>query len=255
MVAVLSAVVFLLVVGLTALLVLRGPALLGAVAEPRDPAAVADVPLRLPPTVPDPGGYAFIGTTSAGEPIRWDPCRPVHVVLNPSGEPPGGRDAVVSVLTEVGEASGLVFVVDGETDEPPTTTRAATDRARYGDRWSPVLVSWSDAATYPPLAGAVGVAGPLPVAGEQGERYVSGSVTLDAAWFDERLGQDVGRRQAVAVIRHELGHLVGLGHSSDPFSLMSPTYQSIFDFSLADRAGLAGLGDGPCSGVRPEAAD
>lgn len=239
--------------GLSALLVLRGPELLGAMAEPGGTGLVADSPLQLPPTVPDPGGYTFISTTPAGDPVRWDPCRPVHVVVNPVGEPATGRQAVAAALAEVGGASGLVFVVDGETDEPPSTTRAATDRARYGDRWSPVLVSWSDASAYAPLAGAVGVAGPLPVKGEEGERYVSGSVTLDAAWFGDSLGHDVGSRQAAAVLRHELGHLVGLGHSPDPFSLMAPAYQSVFDFSLADRAGLARLGDGPCTGVLPEA--
>ena len=46
---------------------------------------------------------------------------------------------------------------------------------------------------------------------------------------------------------HELAHLVGLGHSGDPFSLMSPTYQSVFELSLSDRAGLARLGGGPCA--------
>jgi hypothetical protein len=224
----------------------RAPMLLGG-APAGAPADAATEPLRLPPDVPDPGGYTFVRTTAAGEPVRWDPCRPVHVVVRPEGEPEGGRQAVQQALDEVGSATGLVFVIDGHTDEPPSQTRRASDAARYGERWSPVLVAWSDASEYPPLEGALGVAGPTPVDGDAGARYVSGSVTLDAVWFGDSLRHDVGRRQASAVLRHELGHLVGLGHSSDPFSLMSPAYQSVFDFSLSDRAGLARLGAGPCS--------
>jgi hypothetical protein len=224
----------------------RAPAVLGA-APDAPPADAAAAPLRLPPDVPDPGGYSYLSTTPGGSPVRWDPCRPVHVVVRPDGEPVGGREAVQAALDEVGEAAGLVFVVDGTTDEAPSERRPAVDAARYGSRWSPVLVTWTDAQEYPPMAEAIGIAGPLPVEGDAGPRYVSGMVALDAAWFGDSLRHDVGRRQAAAVLRHELGHLVGLGHSTDPFSLMSPTYQSVFDFSLADRAGLASLGAGPCT--------
>lgn len=206
-------------------------------------------PLASPPQVPDPGGYTFLATGADGEPVRWDPCRPVQVVVRPDGEPPGGREAVLAALADVGAASGLVLQVEGETDEAPSAERPGSDVARYGDRFSPVLLAWSDGAEHPPLAGALGVAGP--VAGtpdrEGVSSWVSGTVVLDATWFGDNLAQATGSRRAAAVLRHELAHLVGLGHSRDPFSLMSPAYQSVFEPSLADRAGLARLGGGPCS--------
>lgn len=241
-----SVVVLAAAAALGGLLLDRAPALLGS-APDGAPADAAAAPLRLPPEVPDPGGYTFLSTAPDGSPVRWDPCRPVHVVVRPDGEPPGGREAVLAALEEVGEATGLVFVVDGTTDEAPSDSRPAVDEARYGSRWSPVLVAWTDGSEYPPMAEAIGIAGPLPADGDAGRRYVSGMVALDAAWFGDSLSHDLGRRQAAAVLRHELGHLVGLGHSTDPFSLMSPAYQSVFDFSLADRAGLASLGAGPCT--------
>ena len=225
----------------------RAPALLALRGAPAVAADAASAPLVLPPEVTDPGGYTFVRTGDGGAPVVWDPCAPVHVVVRPTAEPPGGRDAVRAALDEVGAASGLVFVVDGETDEAPSTQRRGTDHARYGDRAAPVLVAWSDAAEYPPLGGALGVAGPLPATGATGERWVSGSVVLDAAWFADALDDDLGRRRAGAVLRHELAHLVGLGHSADPFSLMSPAYQSVFELSLSDRAGLARLGGGACA--------
>ncbi len=227
------------------LLVQRAPALLAL--APPVPADAASAPLRQPPSVPDPGGYRYLVTDGAGEPVRWDPCRPVHVVVRAQGEPAGGRATVVAALDRVGEASGLVFVVDGETDEAPAETRALVDRARYGDRWAPVLLAWSDAAEYPPLAGAIGVAGPS-APPQEPSTWVSGTVVLDAAWFSGALPDAVGRRRAEAVLVHELGHLVGLDHSADPFSVMSPTYQQVVELSLSDRAGLAGLGGGPCAG-------
>lgn len=210
------------------------------------PADASAAPLVQPPQVADPGGYTFLAVSTAGAPVRWDPCRPVHVVVRPDGEPPGGRAAVEQALRDVGSAAGLVLVVDGAVNEAPSVDRRAYDPARYGDRWSPVLVAWSDAAEYPPLAGAVGVAGPSQVTGPDGPVWVSGTVVLDRDWFSANLSHDLGTRRAGAVLRHELAHLVGLGHSSDPFSLMSPAYQSVLDYSLADRAGLARLGGGAC---------
>jgi hypothetical protein len=146
----------------------------------------------------------------------------------------------------VGTAAGLVFVVDGETDEGPAGSRPLVDPARYGERWSPVLVTWSDATEDPRLAGAAGLAGPQGWGEGAARRWVTGTVVLDAAWFGTSLRGELGRRQAEAVLVHELSHLAGLGHAADPFSLMSPTYQSVYDLSTADRAGLARLGAGPC---------
>lgn len=245
-VLVVSSVVLVASVALGAVLLDRGPGLVAGV--PGAPADAAAAPLRLPPDVPDPGGYAFLATTADGSPVRWDACRPVHVVVRPQDEPPGGRAAVQAALKEVGLAAGLVFVVDGETDEAPAERRPVLDRGRYGERWSPVLVAWSDASEYPPLAGAVGVAGPASGTGATADVWVTGTVVLDATWFTENLAHDIGSRRAEAVLAHELAHLVGLGHSTDPFSLMSPAYQSVYDFSLADRAGLARLGGGGCAG-------
>ncbi|MGJ7441538.1 matrixin family metalloprotease [Aquipuribacter sp. MA13-6] len=241
----------LLVALLTVLLCSGGALGVLLVDQAGGPTASGGQPLATPPQVPDPGGYTFLATTADGDPVRWDPCRPVQVVVRPDGEPPGGREAVVAALADVGTASGLVLQVEGETDEAPSVDRPGADVARYGDRWSPVLLAWSDGSEHPPLAGALGVAGPVASAPGPGagatSSWVSGTVVLDATWFGDNLAHATGARRAAAVLRHEVAHLVGLGHSQDPFSLMSPAYQSVFEPSLSDRAGLARLGGGPCS--------
>ena len=76
-------------------------------------------------------------------------------------------------LRDVGAAAGLRFVVDGEVDEPPSEDRPAFDPDRYGDRWSPVLVTWSDAVEHPPLGEALGLAGPAGAEGPEGAVWVS----------------------------------------------------------------------------------
>lgn len=58
-----------------------------------------------------------------------------------------------------------------------------------------------------------------------------------------------GAAVAQAVVMHEIGHLVGLGHVDDASQVMFPGgggAQEVTDFEAGDRAGLALLGRGPC---------
>jgi hypothetical protein len=142
----------------------------------------------------------------------------------------------------------LVFVVDGPTTEAPSDERAAYQRDRYGDRWAPVLVAWSDPAAHPPLAGDVaGIGGSTAVSTEDaGWVYVTGSVVLDAAQIADVGRGPGGYRRARAVVVHELAHVVGLDHVDDPTHLMHPSATAVTDLHAGDRAGLAALGRGTC---------
>ena len=204
------------------------------------------------PAVPLPaadGAYAFLLTGDDGSPVRWDPCRPVPVVVSADGGPDDGVAMVVDALDDLSTATGLRMVVEGTTGERPDVDRRAHQPDRYGDRWAPVLVAWADEETYPALRGdRVGVATPVAVdpRGSAPARYVTGSVVLESSWFRSVARTGDGRDRAVGVLKHELGHLVGLDHVDDPLQLMSPVYQSLPDWSAGDRAGLAVAGAGPC---------
>lgn len=181
-------------------------------------------------------------------PVAWSPCRPIHVVVNPDGAPARFVDDVVASLGAVSMATGLVFAYDGLTDEAAVPDRTAFQPARYGDRWAPVLIEFSDAATVPGLDGSVvGQASPQ-IARDpyQGTRfYVSGRVYLDS-----ELLAAPGRGGApayVPVLRHELGHLVGLDHVKDRSQLMYRTTGAAMTFQAGDLAGLAQLGHGACA--------
>jgi len=229
-------------------------------------------PLGTPAAVPGGGGtHAFIQTQPDGvTPVAYDPCRPIHYVTRPDGAPNGADQLIAEAVAKVSLATGLVFINDGATDEAPSSDRDSFLPERYGDRWAPVLIAWSNPSESPDLGGGgsgdsagstlevLGYAGSSsagyaessdPAAPESSGQqiFVSGGVTLDGPDFAELLTQRGGYAEARATVMHELGHLVGLDHVSDDSQLMSPTLSDdLTDYASGDLEGLAALGQGQC---------
>jgi hypothetical protein len=208
-------------------------------------------PLGRPlPAPPEGGPHQFIALQADGvTPVAYDPCRPVHYVLRPDNAPAGGEDAVHAAFARLSEVTGLRFVHDGGSDEPTTIDRPIFQPERYGDRWAPVLVAWETEEQNPALAGdTVGQAGSVAVSlGEGTQVFVTGTVSLDAGRMPEILSFRDGADTARAIILHELGHLVGLGHVDDEEQLMYPeARREVPDFAAGDLTGLAALGSGAC---------
>jgi hypothetical protein len=209
-----------------------------------------DAPLGKPAAVPAGSGQFEVirdQPNDSRRPVAFDPCRPVHYVVNPAGEPPDGQRLIAQAIARLHEATGLRFVADGATDEPPSKDRTAYEPDRYHDRWAPVLVAWADQQSFPPLAGyVIGVGSPTAVGTSDGDlAYVSGQVVLDREDLDPAVLADRG--EAKAVILHELGHLVGLDHTSDATQLMYSEAQfNVQDYASGDLRGLAKLGTQRC---------
>ena len=217
------------------------------------PPTIATAPDR-PLGAPDPSGatdtdFVFIATQEgSSEPVRWDPCSPIRYVVNPDGAPAAGDRLLEEAIASVSSASGLQFEYVGETDEgwtedrPPFTDPASTER-------NPVRITWSTERTDPNLGGnVVGWSGPTSVSfGGAPRWHVSGVVDLDAEDLGDILRTSDGEAIVRAVIQHELGHLVGLGHVEDPTELMYPSTNDAVDWGPGDRAGLRRLGTGPCA--------
>lgn len=215
------------------------------------PPGVGEVPTRLAPAVQPPNGstaFTFSELQDDGvTPVTWSPCRVVSVVVNEAGAPAGFWDAVVTVAGELSDATGLVISVEGATTEAPTPQRAAFKPDEYGERWAPVLVGVTDEATVPELGGDVAGLSQTNRAGIVGGPWhiVSGSVFLDTDILDVPSPSD--EPVWVAVLRHEMGHLVGLGHVADESQLMNERTTGVFTFQDGDLAGLALLGQGSCA--------
>jgi hypothetical protein len=214
-------------------------------------------PLGTPPALPSSTGPFVFSRTQPGNdrPVAWDPCRPIHYVVNPASAPPGGVALLQDAIARTSAATGLQFKYEGTTTEPWSKNRPDYLPHEYGPRWAPVLITWDTAAEVPDLAGPIlGVTQPVaetdPTLATR-QVYVSGSVALDAGDLGETLanpkGQDASGR-ARAVIQHELGHLVGLDHVADPAQIMytAATSTTPSDWGDGDRRGLYQLGTGDC---------
>jgi hypothetical protein len=195
--------------------------------------------------------YVFMRTLPelGGRPVGWDPCRPIHVVCNNAEAPPGADELVREAAGSVSSATGLQFVFEGTTTETPTDRRGPIENARYGNRWSPVLVAWTDPSLVPSLLGRVaGIAGPVgaPYYTASQQHWVSGTVNLDGPQLREVLQRPDGWTAARAIVMHEFGHLVGLDHVPAPNQLMFASNIGQTTFGSGDREGLRQLGLGPC---------
>lgn len=220
--------------------------------DARPPAGVDehDVPLGRPASLAiESLAHAFIQLQSDDKtPVAYDPCRPIHVVVNSRTAPPGADALLAEALSATSIATGLQFIVDGPTDEAPSTDRSAYVPDRYPGRWAPVLVAWSDPAESSSLGGDVaGLGGSSPLSTDDGTVYVSGSIELDGPQMAQLAAGLGGTASARAVIEHELGHVVGLDHVDDPSQLMNPSGDgSVTGFAAGDLTGLARLGTGRC---------
>ena len=195
--------------------------------------------------------YVFMqhmsGPTSP--PVAWDPCRPIHLVVNAAEAPANADRLLAEAASEVSRASGLQFVIEGPTDEVPSSDREPMDRKRYGNRWSPALVAWTNPSIVPELAGRVaGIGGPRAAtyARSVDQHWVSGLVYLDGPAFHSILARPDGWAQGRAIVMHELAHMIGLTHVEKRSELMYSGNVAKEEFGDGDLEGLRRLGIGRC---------
>lgn len=197
------------------------------------------------PARPDAPGtpYAFLQSDPVtGDPVAWDRCRPIEYVVNPAGAPEDWSALLEEATYRMERASGLSFASLGETSDRDFERRDPT-----GFSPDPVLVGWADEAEVPGLGGDVaGIGGAVSTDDGSGRRYRSGAMVLDAETFDE-LDADGQQDVRVAIVLHELGHVVGLDHVNDPGELMNAGgVAPLPRFGPGDLDGLDVLAGTPC---------
>jgi hypothetical protein len=207
-------------------------------------------PLGKPARVPEGNGTFEVSQHQRGSstPVAFDPCRPIHYVVNVAGAPTDGLAIVKRSIATVSTATGLKFVYDGASSEVPDKEREAYQPSQYSDRrWAPVLIAWTDEASFSELSGYIaGVGSTQPVRAQNGRLvYVTGQVVLDGEQLSTQLAPN--RAEVDAIALHELGHLVGLDHTSDRTQLMFSEAQFNVDtYGDGDLRGLALLGRQAC---------
>lgn len=202
---------------------------------------------RINPAVQEqgiPGGhYEFLATQrGSDEPVGWSPCRKIHYVVNPDGSPPEWQTLVQDSIAEVEDRTGLAFHYDGTTEE-----RNFQDRFAPNGDALPVLIGWADEEEVPGLEGDVAGIGGATYR-ELGRRraYVTGMVVFDVDTYDKLASSKDTEAVQLAVLLHELGHLVGLAHVKDRGEIMYADGVTRTSYGTGDLDGLARLGSVPC---------
>jgi hypothetical protein len=194
------------------------------------------------------GDFTFLNTGPDGSPYRWNPCEPIHYELNPTGAPSYALADLKEATRRVTVATGIPFVYDGTTDDDVNYMEGRVFQAsQVGERWMPVLVIWlpEDAFRgYAPQPGVLAFSHPETGDGTLIHQYVSGFLVVNAGagltgGFTERYSDGL-------ILMHELGHIVGLGHVSDPNEVMFQNRDvppnPLDDWGPGDLAGLERVG-------------
>lgn len=222
---------------------------LAAWLDPTETASVAhalgiDRPHRIlpsvTPSVPS-TSYSILQSDYNGQPVTYDPCKPVDYVIDPAGAPTDYMSFIGPAITKAQAATGLKFVFGGlSTDTSQSRQEATTSE--------PILISFPAALHSVSEPDAVGLGGSTSMAlnGLKQPHYLTGFVELLSGWFAQKSAAHATAVEE-SVVMHELGHVLGLGHVHDRTQIMYPQAHGQTKYGAGDLAGLARLGDGGCA--------
>jgi hypothetical protein len=182
-----------------------------------------------------------------GSVTRWNPCGgAIHVRVNPALGGAGALTDVRTALAGLSRATGLTFVYDGTTTFVPTSSNSGSQPAAIVIAWAPPGTGAGRSNYY--SAGAVGEGGwrSSGLSNDGGATWLwkitQGFVVLDPSI---RLAGGFGTGQTRgSLLLHELGHVAGLGHTSDASQVMYPVLRSSSygSYGAGDLGGLARVG-------------
>jgi hypothetical protein len=211
------------------------------------PASVVAAPFAPTPPAGNSGAYTFLVANPDGSPVRWNPCAPIHYATNLAEAPPGAAGVVAGALARVTAAPGITFVDDGSTTEIPASNRQPYQPHRYGNAWAPVVIAWAHPSQTDVLPGGnvIGEGGSSWVQTAGGPKvFVSGEVVIDADNTGSFASSFGAGSTLGELLLHEVGHVTGLGHTTDRSQVMYPVLEPLpaAAYGSGDLAGLDRMG-------------
>ncbi|HET9944148.1 MAG TPA: matrixin family metalloprotease [Actinomycetes bacterium] len=177
--------------------------------------------------------YSFLDTGRPGAVFRWDPCSAVRYRPDLGADGAAATGALTGAVRQVAQATGLTFVEAGSAGDADLVVVAVPQAS------DPMLAG--------PVVGYARITGAT--WSPQGDaRIRSAEIRLEQEYVAGPLA-DVA--SVGALLSHELGHAVGLGHSGDAAQVMYAAVRagSPPAYGTGDLAGLARVGSaGGCLG-------
>jgi hypothetical protein len=148
---------------------------------------------------------------SRAEPYLWSSCT-LHYQVNPRRRPAKGLADLREALRRAGQVSGVRFVFDGRTTVVPDVGYQGPGMNRFVVAWAgPGRSRLLDSAT----AGRAGTFG-------DATRLHTGFLLFNTRWTSRAPSGFGSGQPNGAVMMHEVGHLLGLGHTADRHQIMHP---------------------------------
>lgn len=188
--------------------------------------------------------YAFLESVG-GHPVTYSSCQLIQVAVYPAGGPPDAEQLVREAVDSMRSATGLKIAVVGAFGghAPNWNFKAGPV---YPD--DPIAVSWQDGSAIAELTNEIaGLGGSREITGRGGsKRYVAGTIALSRDYY-AYLDRHHNHAEALAVLLHEFGHVLGLAHVDSPGELMYHRNIGRTTLGPGDLEGLRLLGKGPCT--------
>ena len=195
--------------------------------------------------------YRFLSLTEGSRFIaRWDPCSTIGYRVNLAQADPGALGDVQEAIRRIANATGLRFAYRG------TTAIVPASRPYYGPDYpadTQVVIAWTRpgvsqllprSADHPlAVGGSQWTYGFVDPQGGRWAKAMNGFVVVDSTQHPPPGFGSNSYSARGKLLMHELGHVVGLAHVSDPAQVMYPVITtSAASWGNGDRTGLRILG-------------
>jgi hypothetical protein len=180
-----------------------------------------------------------------GEPVRWDPCTPIHWRSNTARGPVGGLTVLKESVAKIAAVTGTTWEYDGATTTAPSTSYLPKTPAKA---YKPVLLGWTDGASSDLLAGrparVLGMTRTVWFGTDDGRGHRAAATRAATVALDRTDKLPLrGATSWSTTVLHELGHVMGLDHPTDGRQLMAATLPAAATgLQTGDRTGLGRIG-------------